>query len=272
MNMIHEMLKISVIIITLNEERNIARCIESIQDISDDIIVVDSFSWDKTKEICKKYQIRFIEHKFESYIQQKNWAITQAKHQFILSIDADEALSDKLKDSIKTVIENWTHDGYCFNRLSNYCGKWIKHCAWYPDKKLRLWDSKKGRWTSAHPHARLELEKGSTVKHIKGDLLHYSYDNTTEYIDKVNSDTEIAAIEAFQNGKRSNLLKIIILTCWNFFKDYFLKLGILDGYYGFLICNVLAYTTFIKYVKLKELNKKQISINDNPETNNLKQD
>ena len=137
---------ISAVIITYNEEKNLERCIESVRDIADEIVIVDSFSTDRTKEICKKYELHFIEHKFEGHIQQKNWAITQAKYPHILSLDADEVLSDRLKESIREVKENWTHDGYYFNRLTNYCGKWIRHCGWYPDRKLRLWDSRKGRW------------------------------------------------------------------------------------------------------------------------------
>ncbi len=248
--------QISVVIITYNEEKNIARCIESVRDIADDIMIVDSFSTDNTKSICKKYEVRFIEHAFEGHIQQKNWAVTQAKYPYILSLDADEALSETLKESIKAVRENWSHDGFTFNRLTNYCGKWIRHCGWYPDKKLRLWDSRKGKWMGKNPHDRYELEKGTTLKHLKGDLLHYSFYSIAQHIDQINKFSEIGADEAYKNGKKSTLLKICLKPCWKFFRDYIIRLGILDGYYGFIVCAISAHATFIKYVKLKEMQKK----------------
>ena len=135
-----------VIIITLNEERNIGRCLESVNDIADEIVVVDSYSTDDTEKICKLYGVKFIQHRFDGHIEQKNWAINQAKYPHILSLDADEVLSPRLKASIKAVKENWEFDGYYFNRMTNYCGKWIRHSSWYPSRKLRLWDSRKGEW------------------------------------------------------------------------------------------------------------------------------
>ena len=141
------MIQLSAVIITFNEERNIGRCIDSLQGIADDIVVVDSFSSDKTKEICLSKNVRFVEHAFDGHIEQKNWAITQAKHPHILSLDADEALDEVLKKSILEVKQNFTQDAYQMNRITNYCGQWIKHCGWYPDTKLRLWDSSKGYWT-----------------------------------------------------------------------------------------------------------------------------
>jgi len=133
-------IQLSVVIITFNEEKNIARCLDSVATIADDIVVVDSFSTDNTKHICEEKNIHFIEHKFDGHIEQKNWAITQAKHQYVLSLDADEALTKELQVEIIKAKNNWQYDGYSFNRLTNYCGVWIKHCGWYPDKKLRLWD------------------------------------------------------------------------------------------------------------------------------------
>ena len=140
------MIKLSVVIIAFNEERNIARCLQSVKDIADDILVVDSFSSDKTREIALSYGARVIEHGFEGHIQQKNWAITQSKYPHILSLDADEALSDELKKSIIEAKSNWQFYGYNMNRLTNYCGKWVRYCGWYPDKKLRLWDCRQGEW------------------------------------------------------------------------------------------------------------------------------
>lgn len=248
-------MEISCVIITYNEERNIERCINSVKKVVDDILVVDSYSSDRTKEICLSMGVRFIEHDFEGHIEQKNFALSQAQYPYVLSLDADEALSEKLKESILDVRNNWTSDGYYFNRLTNYCGKWIRHCGWYPDKKLRLWDSRQGRWTGINPHDRYEMREGSKKRFIKGDLLHYSFFTISQHIDQVNKFTEIGANEAVALGRKSNVFKILINPFWKFIRDYFFKLGFLDGYYGFVICLISAHATFIKYVKMKELQK-----------------
>src|SRR6056297_3319413 len=174
-------IKISVVIITFNEEKNIKRCLASIQDVADDIVVVDSYSDDRTEALCKSYGARFITHTFHSHIDQKNWAITQAVYPHILSLDADESLSAELKESILEVKKDWEYDGYYFNRLTNYCGKWIRHTTWYPSRKLRLWDSRKGSWGGINPHDQFILEPGCTRKYLKGDILHYSYYQLDEH-------------------------------------------------------------------------------------------
>ena len=152
------MTPISVVIITFNEEKNIGRCLESVKNIADEIVVLDSFSTDKTEEICLQHGASFFQHPFDGHIEQKNRAITYATYPHILSLDADEVLSPELEQSIKAVKENWQADGYYFNRLTNYCGKWIRHCGWYPDRKLRLWDSRKGKWGGVNPHDKYMLE------------------------------------------------------------------------------------------------------------------
>jgi glycosyltransferase involved in cell wall biosynthesis len=251
------MQKISVVIITYNEEKNIGRCLESVKDIADDIVVVDSFSSDKTKEICIQHNARFIENKFEGHIQQKNFAITQAKFPFILSLDADEALSQELTKSILMVKENGNADGYYFNRLTNYCGKWIKHCGWYPDKKLRLWISKKGKWGGVNPHDKFEMEPNSKIEFLKGDLFHYSFYTINQHMDTINKFSEIAAKEKFQNGKNSNIILTFFSPIWKFIKTYFILGGIRDGFFGYVISVNSAHSTFLKHVKLRELNRRK---------------
>lgn len=251
------MTPISLVIITYNEERNIARCIESVGELADEVVVVDSFSTDRTKEICRRYGAKFVQHTFEGHIQQKNYAITQAKHPHILSLDADEALSEELRDSIRKVKQNWQCDGYYFNRLTNYCGKWIRHSGWYPDRKLRLFDSGKGRWTGLNPHDRYELDRNSTTAYLKGDLLHYCFNSIQEHVAQTNKFSEVGARALFERGRRSNTLKIVLKSTAKFLRNYFLKLGFLDGYYGYIICRMSAFSTFIKYAKLKELQKKK---------------
>ena len=247
------MTPISVVIITFNEEQNIGRCLQSVQDIAKEILVVDSFSTDRTEAICKEFGVRFIQHPFEGHIQQKNYAITQATYPHILSLDADEALSDQLRDSIREALRDWKYDGYYFNRLTSYCGKWIRHSGWYPDRKLRLWDSRKGRWTGMNPHDRYELDKGCTQGYLRGDLLHYTFHTISQHLDTVNKFSEAGARALYEKGKKSNTLKILVKGMAKFIRNYFIKLGFLDGYYGFLICRISAFATMIRYAKLKEM-------------------
>jgi glycosyltransferase involved in cell wall biosynthesis len=246
--------KLSVVIITYNEEKNIARCLDSVKDIADDIVVVDSFSNDQTEIICRQKGARFIQHKFDGHIEQKNWAVTQALYPHVLSLDADEALDETAKETILKIKEDWTQDGYYINRLTNYCGHWVRHCGWYPDTKLRLWDSRKGEWRGTNPHDKYELFDGDkNTKHISGDILHYSYYTINDHYKQVNYFTDILAKAQHKEGKQAPLLVLYLSPVVKFIRDYFLKLGILDGSAGFTICRVSAYATFLKYKKLRQL-------------------
>lgn len=247
---------LSVVIITLNEEKNIERCIQSIQPIADEIVVVDSFSTDKTKEICLAQGVNFVEQQFLGHIEQKNFAVSKATSPYILSLDADEALSEKAIAEILQIKNNWSADGYYFNRLTNYCGKWIHHCSWYPDKKLRLWDSRLGKWAGVNPHDRYEMNVNATIKSVNADILHYSFHSINQHIQQINFFTDISSKAAFDKGKRSDLFQIIFKPIVKFLRDYFLHRGFLDGYYGFVICANSAHAKFLKYVKLRELQKK----------------
>jgi glycosyltransferase involved in cell wall biosynthesis len=244
---------LSVVIITLNEEKNIARCLESVKDIADEIVIVDSFSTDRTEEICRDFNVRFIKHEFNGHIEQKNWALEQASNLHVLSLDADEELSDILKKSILEVKNNWLYDGYYFNRLTNYCGKWIRHTSWYPARKLRLWDRSKGKWGGINPHDKFKLDKGSTRKFLKGDLLHYSYYTINEHITQINSFSTIVAKAYLREGRTASYFNIIFHPIWRVFRDYVIKRGFLDGFFGLVISMNSAHETFLKYVKLRNL-------------------
>ena len=249
------LVEISIVIITFNEEKNIGRCLDSVAGLAKDIVVVDSFSTDKTKEICIAKGARFVEHKFDGHIEQKNYAISQAKNQYVLSLDADEALTEALKKEIKNIINNWEYDAYVFNRLTNYCGTWIKHSGWYPDKKLRLWDVTKGKWGGENPHDMVIMDKGSSTKKIALDILHYSYYTIEDHLKQVEYFTNINSKAAFENGKKSSHFKIFYKSTFKFFRDYILKKGFLDGHAGFLIAKISAKATGMKYRKLLALNK-----------------
>jgi len=248
--------KLSVVIITFNEEKNIARCIQSVQQIADEIVVLDSFSKDKTKEICLSLGVNFFEHVFDGHIQQKNRAITYAKNNHVLSLDADEALDETLIKSILAVKQNFSCDGYYMNRLTNYCGNWVKHCNWYPDKKLRLWDSTKGHWTGTNPHDKYELFEGDKkAGHLKGDILHYSINSIADHYKQVEYFTTIASKAYFSNGKKAPLYKLVVNPIAKFIDHYILHLGFLDGKTGFLVSKISAYATYLKYKKLRMLYK-----------------
>jgi len=247
------MIKLSVVIITFNEEKNIGRCIDSVVDLADDIIIVDSFSTDRTQEIATSKGARFVKQKFLGHIEQKNFAITQAKYPHILSLDADESLSEKLQKSILKVKENWQGDGYKMNRMTNYCGKWIKHCGWYPDTKLRLWDSRKGKWEGVNPHDKYIMEKQTKIIYLEGNIFHYSYYSILDHLKQTDKFTDISAKELLLKGKKPNYLKLIFSPIIKFLRDYFFNLGFLDGYYGLIICKISANATYLKYNKLKKL-------------------
>jgi len=244
---------ISVVVITKNNERDIRRCLDSVVEIADEIVVVDSFSEDKTEEICSEFQVKFIQHPFEGHIEQKNWAITQAKFPHILSLDSDEALDERLRQSVKQIKDQWEYDGYTMNRLTNYCGKWIRHCGWYPDTKLRLWDSRKGQWTGINPHDKYEMKSGATTKQIPGDILHYSYYSIKEHVDQTNWFTDLSAREYLERGRKGRMVNVLLNPIVSFIKSYIMKGGWLDGYYGFLISVLAAQSTFLKYTKLRQL-------------------
>jgi glycosyltransferase involved in cell wall biosynthesis len=250
--------KLSVVIITYNEQRNIARCLNSIQSIADEIVVVDSFSTDNTVEIVKRMGAKVTQHKFEGHIEQKNHAITQAHFPHILSLDADELADEKFLNQIKFIKQNWLHDGYTVNRLNNYCGQWIRHGAWYPDIKLRLWDSRKGKWTGMNPHDRYEMEPGSSIVHLPGDILHYSYQTVEEHLKKADYFSDIAANAYYLRNKKSSILKITLSPVFRFCRDYFFKLGFLDGKAGLTISKMIAYEVYLKYKKLKKLQRTKV--------------
>jgi glycosyltransferase involved in cell wall biosynthesis len=245
--------KISVVIITKNEEKNIGRCIDSVKGIADEILVVDSFSTDKTKEICKSKGARFVQHAFEGHIEQKNYATWLTEYSHVLALDADEALDDTLKKSIVEVKENWKYDGYEMNRLTNYCGTWIKHCGWYPDRKLRLFDKTKGKWGGINPHDKFELQAGSTTSRLKGDILHYSYYTIDDHYKQIEYFTTINAKASFDRGKHAPFWKLYIAPVIKFVKDYVVKLGFLDGQAGWQISRLSAWATYVKYRKLRAL-------------------
>ncbi len=249
--------RISCVIITNNEERNIGRCIKSIEGLVDEIIVIDSFSTDKTEEICKEYNVKFVQMPWKGYSFAKNYGNSLAVNPYILSVDADEALSEGLKNEILN-LKTHSHlikDAYYFNRLTNYCGTWIKHCGWYPDTKLRMWKKEKGEWEGLI-HEKVVLTEGSSSARFKNDLLHFSYYTINEHIQQMNYFTDLMALDNYNKGIRPNFFKIVFSPVVKFIKSYFILAGFLDGNYGLTICILSGCATFLKYAKTIELYRK----------------
>jgi glycosyltransferase involved in cell wall biosynthesis len=247
---------LSAVIITFNEEQNIERCINSLKNIVDEILVIDSFSSDNTKAICEKHNVRFVSHAFEGHIEQKNYAISLAQHNWILSLDADEALDDRLSTEILNADRTSENFAYSMNRLTNYCGKWIKHGSWYPDKKTRLFNRKNTSWAGINPHDKTQSDEFVIKKHLKGNILHYSYYTIEQHMKQLDKFSSIAANAYFDKGKSAGFINIVINPFFAFFRDYFLRAGFLDGYEGFIIARFTAYYTLQKYVKLRHLKKR----------------
>lgn len=247
------MVKLSVVIITYNEEKNIKRCLESVQYIADEIIVLDSFSTDKTEKICKEFDVKFYQISWLGYSIQKNAANKLASNNLLLSIDADEALSEKLKKSIADIkLTAKETTAYKINRLTNYCGKWINHCGWYPDTKLRIWFRGEGEW-QGELHENVVFKNPPNTIHLNGDLLHYSYYTVDDHYKQVEKFSDIAARAYFEKGKNVTLLKLWFSPGVKFVRDYVFLLGFMDGITGIRVCYMSGLSTYMKYLKLRRL-------------------
>jgi (heptosyl)LPS beta-1,4-glucosyltransferase len=247
--------KLSVIIITFNEERNIKRCLTSVIDIADEIIVVDSFSKDATEDICKSFtKLKFVQKEWQGYSETKNHANSIAENDYIFSIDADEALSEELKESIKKQKEEGLSYVYQMNRMTNYCGRWIKYGSWYPDRKIRIWNRNLGQW-QGEIHEKINFQNEYQPFQLQGDLQHYSYYNVEEHYAQIEKFTSLSALELFNRGKRGSVFKIFFSPIAKFIKDYVFLLGFLDGKAGFRIACLSAKATALKYKKLRKRHK-----------------
>jgi glycosyltransferase involved in cell wall biosynthesis len=247
------MTKISAVIITMNEENYIERCINSVNKVADEIIVVDSFSTDNTEMICRKHNVKFFQHEFTGFMNQKNYAISLASNEYVLSIDADEALSDELTDSLSAIKKELTHDGYLFNRLNNYCGKWIRHSAWYPDRQLRLFNREKGKFGPVNVHESFKMIPGCSISRINGDLLHWPCETVDEFSKNIELYADIAALEYYKAGKKVFWFTPAIHMVWRFMLTYILHTGFLDGKSGYVICSKKAWSSYLKYARLRRL-------------------
>ncbi|SFC62328.1 N-terminal domain of galactosyltransferase [Flexibacter flexilis DSM 6793] len=243
-------IQISAVIIAFNEEKNIARCLRSLQGVADEVIIIDSFSVDKTVEIATSLGAKVQQRAFDGYASQKNYGNDLAQNDWILSLDADEELSPILKESILQAKANPQADAYKFNRAIFYFNQWIRHGNSYPDCKVRLWNKQKGSWGGGSVHETLQLTAGTKTAKLAGDLYHYSYESVEAQAAQGNKYTSLAAADMFASGKRATWGKLLLSPVSNFLKGYFFRGGLLDGKQGLGVSAMFAHGVFLKYLKL----------------------
>ncbi len=244
-------MKISATIVALNEERNIARAIASLSACADEIVVVDSGSSDRTREIAAEMGARVVNEPWRGYAGQKNFAAAVARHEWILSIDADEELTPELAAEIVSLKDRPAEcAGWAMPRLARYLGKWIRHSGWYPDRKVRLYHRDRAAWKGDYVHESVQVQGG--VGQLRGNLLHYTCDTLDQHFRTMNRYTTLAAEALAASGKPIPFRRLMLDPPWTFVRSYVIQLGFLDGMRGFVIANLAAFYTFLKYAKARE--------------------
>ena len=248
-------MKISATVITLNEQRHIRQCLESLQGIADEMIVVDSGSQDATLTIAAELGAKTFVHEWTNYSEQKTFASSLAQHEWILSLDADECLSSSLRQDILQAKESSTQAvAFEFPRKAFYLGRWIEHSGWYPDHKVRLFLKNKARWEGRFVHESLRID-GPIVR-LPGDLLHYSCESISEHLRTLDRYTTLAAEDLWHRQKRSGWTHLLGSAFAAFVKTYWLKQGFRDGIQGFVIACFASYYNLVKHAKLWELEQR----------------
>ena len=248
------MQKLSVTIITLNEEANIRGCLESIK-WADEILVTDSGSKDDTINICKEYGVRFFIDEWHGFGKQKNLIARRAINNWILNIDADERITPELRKEIEVVLDNGNYDGYYIPRKNFFGERWIRHCGWYPDYNLRLYRKDKGCFNERSVHEAVKVN-GKTW-HLKTPLEHYTYRDISDYLKRMDRYSTLSAEEMFKEGRKTGYFNIFFRTVFTFLKMFFLKKGFLEGYRGFILSGLYSSYTFSKYAKLWEISERK---------------
>lgn len=244
-------IKISAAIITHNEERNIARVIESLR-CCDEILVLDSGSNDRTVEVATNLGARVIEASWHGYAAQKNIAAELAANDWILALDADESLSEALEAEIWHIKKYGPeYDGYTVPRLAQYLGRWILHSGWHPDRKVRLFDRRKAKWVGEFVHESVVVN--GSVGQLKSSLLHFTCNSLSEHLRSMDSYTTLAAQEIVARGRPVTFSLLLFDPMWTFFRTYIIKLGYLDGVEGLAIAYMAALYNFVKYAKARDM-------------------
>jgi glycosyltransferase involved in cell wall biosynthesis len=244
---------ISATIITHNEATHITRTIRSL-DCADEILVVDSGSTDDTVQIAEGLGARVIVHPWEGFAAQKNFAVREARHDWVLSLDADEELDEEARDAIRTWKQSEPRAvAYRFARRARYLGRWILHSGWYPDWKIRLFHRGRARWQGDYVHESVVAD--GPIETLPGEILHYTCDTLDEHRKRIEFYTDLAAREMYDRRARGGVMQRLLAPLWVFISTYFFRLGVLDGVPGFLIAWMAARYVRRKYVKLAALER-----------------
>lgn len=247
--------KISAVVITYNEASNIGPCVTALLKVVAEVLIIDSNSTDKTRSVAKKLGAKVVETKWLGYAATKNFGNSIATNDWILSIDADEILSDELIESLKSLYLD-EQKVYALDRLTNFCGQWIKHSGWYPEWKVRLFHRSHTQWEGEFVHEQLAHDRPLSVQKIKGKLFHYSYKTLEDHWERIENYARLSALEMQSKGKESSFVKLWISPAVRFLKTFFLNMGFLDGKNGWIISVRNAKLVHLKYRILRELNRK----------------
>lgn len=247
---------ITIIVPTGNEQENIVACLESCRPLADELIVVDSFSEDKTVELATPIADTVVQHEYVNSAAQKNWIIPQAKHDWVMIVDADERITPELRAEIEAALESPEHDGYRIRRLNHFLGRPIRHCGWNRDTVLRVFRKSVARYQDRHVHA--DIEGCKSVGMFRGQLEHHTCNDLERYMVKHDRYTSWAARDRAKRTVKVRWYHLTIRPAWRFFKQYILRLGVLDGKAGLMICWLSAHSVFMKYAKLLDMQRRGV--------------
>lgn len=248
-------MKISVVIITFNEDERLEAALKSVADLADEVVIVDSFSTDNTLKIAKKYTSHIFQRKWTNFSDQKNFANSRTSYLWIFSLDADEMISPELREEILQIKETEPDcSGFSMPRQSFYLGKWIRHSGWYPNRKVRLFRKDRASWEGEYIHEKLAVE--GKIEKLKGFLHHFTYRNITDHLNRINQYSELGAQKLYAQKKKCRWYHLVFLPFFRFAKSFFWKLGFFDGFAGLVISVLGGYTVFVRYAKLREIWKK----------------
>lgn len=248
--------KVSAALIVRNEEQRIRPTLESLRWV-DEIVVLDFFSEDRTPGVCREYTDRVFQEPWDGYVNGRNRLLEMVRHDWVLSVDADERVTDELQREIARQLSNGRSDGvdgYMIPRRMHYLGRRIRHSGWYPDAKLRLYRRQGARWVGGSVHEKCTVP--GRVKQLRGDLDHYSFENLSQHLEKINHYSDLYARDRFRLGRNAGLAALVLGPPAEFLKNYILRLGFLDGSAGLTICCFRALGVYVKKAKLRDLHRR----------------
>lgn len=244
------MTNISAAIIASNEEKHIARTLQSLQNVVDEmVVVIDEKSKDRTEEIAKSFGAIVFKNEFKSYGKQKQFAVSKTTHNLVLNIDADEAIDDRLKSELQQIRQSSAVDAYTVSIKNFYCGKWMVFGGVNSTKRLRIFNKERGTWNNAAVHEKIMMQPNANILHLKGSILHIAYESKVEHIEKLKNYAALNAKQLSSKPKIVLLFKMFISPLSKFVSSYILKLGLLEGKQGLQFATLMSYETFLKYQK-----------------------